>query len=162
MNLIPTDPETAMDFLSKLSKFYRYTVSTKEDKLIPLSKEIEFTRLYIDLLKVRFRNALNVEIEMDVESGQLIPPLSLQLLLENAVKHNVVSIDKPLSVTISYDHQCKEIVITNNFQKKIESVSSTGIGLENIKRRFEFFTKRPVKVFENLEIFQVSLPTISV
>ncbi len=162
MNLIPTNPEVAMNYLSKLSKFYRYAVNAQEEKLIPLSKEIEFAKLYIDLLKERFRDALEVTINIDKDSGQMIPPLSLQLLLENAVKHNVVSKDLPLIVEISFDELAGELVVTNNIQKKLDSVSSTGIGLDNIKKRFRYFTERPVKVIQDIERFQVSLPTITI
>lgn len=161
MNLIPTDPEAAMNYLTKLSKFYRYAVNAQEEKLIPLSKELEFANLYIDLLKERFRDALEIKMNIEQESDQMIPPLSLQLLLENAVKHNVVSRDMPLEVEISFDPLAGELLVTNNIQRKINSVSSTGIGLENIKKRFQYFTERPVKIIQDLERFQVALPTIT-
>ncbi len=160
MNLIPQDTEAAMSFLSKLSKFYRYSVSTKEEKLIPLAKEIEFAKLYIDLLKERFRDAINVNIDIENDHQYMIPPLSLQLLIENAVKHNVVSKETPLSVEIIFDDKVGELVVSNNVQRKLESVSSTGVGLKNIEKRFKYFTTRPVKIFNDLERFQVSLPTI--
>ena len=161
MNLIPTNPDAAMAFLTKLSKFYRYTVSTNEEKLIPLSKEIEYARLYIDLLKERFRDALDVNIDLDEHEDQMILPLSLQLLIENAVKHNVVSKDAPLQVEITFDKRTGELVVSNNVQKKLTSVASTGMGLQNIKQRFQYFTNRPIKIIQDLERFQVSLPTIT-
>ena len=161
MNLIPTNQEAAMSFLSKLSKFYRYTVNTNDEKLIPLSKEIEYARLYIDLLKERFRDALDVNIDLDDHDDQLILPLSLQLLIENAVKHNVVSKDAPLRVDITFDKSTGELVVSNNVQKKISSTTSTGMGLENIKKRFQFFTTRPIKIIQDIERFQVCLPTIT-
>ncbi len=160
MNLIPTDQERAMNYLSKLSKFYRYAVGVKEEKLIPLSKEIEFANLFVDLLHERFRDALDVKIIVDNEQGHMIPPLSLQLLIENAVKHNVVSKDAPLSIEIVLDAEEGEIVISNNIQRKLNSVESSGMGLSNIKERFKYFTSRPVKVVQNIELFQVALPTI--
>ena len=141
-------------FLSKLSKFYRYTVNTTEEKLIPLSKEIEYARLYIDLLKERFHAALEVKIDLDDHDDQMILPLSLQLLIENAVKHNVVSKDSPLHVEISFDKSTGELVVTNNIQKKISSSKSTGMGLDNIKKRFQYFTNRPIKIIQDIERFK--------
>ena len=161
MNLIPTNQDAAMTYLSKLSKFYRYAVNAQQEKLIPISKEIEFATLYVDLLKERFRDALNVRMDIEPSADQMIPPLSLQLLIENAVKHNVVSKDMPLNVEIAFDAGIGELVVTNNLQKKLDSATSTGIGLENIKKRFRYFTERPVKIIQDLERFQVALPTIT-
>jgi len=161
MNLIPTNQDKAMSYLSKLSKFYRYAVGVKEEKLIPLSKEIEFANLYVDLLNVRFADALDVSIDIDSHSGQMIPPLSLQLLIENAVKHNVVSRESPLRVSITFDRDEGELVVVNNLQKKMDSVASSGMGLVNIKKRFQYFTQRPVKVIQDLNYFQVTLPTVT-
>lgn len=161
MNLIPNDQEAAMNYLSKLSKFYRYAVGVKEEKLIPLQKEIEFAHLFVDLLHERFKDALDVKINVEGGSSQKVPPLSLQLLIENAVKHNVVSRESPLSIEIEFDEQEGELVVSNNVQRKINSVSSTGMGLDNIKNRFKYFTSRPVKIIDDLERFQVALPTIS-
>ncbi len=160
MNLIPTDQEAAMNYLSKLSKFYRYAVGVKEEKLIPLQKEIEFAHLFVDLLHERFKDALDVKINVQGGEGQKVPPLSLQLLIENAVKHNVVSRESPLNIEIEFDEREGELVVSNNVQRKINSVSSTGMGLENIKSRFKYFTSRPVKIIDDIERFQVALPTI--
>ena len=161
MNLIPSDQDAAMNYLSKLSKFYRYAVGVKEEKLIPLQKEIEFAHLFIDLLHERFKDALDVKINVQGGEDQKVPPLSLQLLIENAVKHNVVSRESPLSIEIELNESEGEIVVSNNVQRKINSVTSTGMGLENIKSRFKYFTDRPVKIIDNLDRFQVALPTIS-
>lgn len=160
MNLIPKDQDTAMNYLSKLSKFYRHAVGVKEEKLIPLQKEVEFAHLYIDLLYERFQDALDVTINIENTSGQMIPPLSLQLLLENAVKHNVVSRESPLKISIEFDAEVGELVISNNVQEKIDTIESSGVGLENIKRRFAFFTLKPIKIVHNTDFFQVALPTI--
>lgn len=162
MNLIPNDQDAAMNYLSKLSKFYRYAVGVKEEKLIPLHKEIEFAHLFVDLLHERFKDALDVRINVQGGEEQKVPPLSLQLLIENAVKHNVVSRESPLNIEIELDEREGELVVSNNVQRKINSVSSTGMGLENIKSRFKYFTDRPVKIIDDIERFQVALPTISV
>lgn len=162
MNLIPTDPDRATQYLSKLSKFYRYAVSERDDKLIPLSKEIEFAHLYADLLEERFHNALDVNINVPQAQGFLIPPLTLQLLIENAVKHNVVSTDEPLELIIKQEEDDSgNLIVKNNIQKKINAVSSTGLGLKNIKKRFALFTTNQVVIDDDHDIFQVSLPLIS-
>lgn len=161
MNLIPTDPERATAFLSKLSKFYRYAVGEKEEKLIPLSKEIEFAHLYADLLRERFANSLDVVIDVDARPNMMIPPLTLQLLVENAVKHNVVSEEMQLRVDISMLEDEKIIQVSNNLQRKITAVSSSGIGLDNIKKRFELFHGLDsVDVIETDSCFKIQIPII--
>ncbi len=162
MNLIPNDQEAAMNYLSKLSKFYRYAVGVKEEKLIPLHKEIEFAHLFVDLLHERFKDALDVKINVQGGEDQKVPPLSLQLLIENAVKHNVMSRESPLNIEIELNEHEGELVVSNNVQRKLNSVSSTGMGLENIKSRFKYFTDRPIKIIDDVERFQVALPTISI
>lgn len=160
MNLIPLDQDRAMSYLSKLSKFYRHAVNAQEEKLIPVKKEIEFATLYMSLLEERFRKGVNFEMELsDIRGGQ-IPPLSLQLLIENAVKHNVVSKDQPLTISINYNKENQYLTIENNIQKKLDAVASTGMGLENIRKRFSFFTERPIHIAETEEKFVVQLPII--
>ena len=103
MNLIPTDQDKAMKFLSKLSKFYRFAVGNREEKMIDLCKELECAYLYIDLLKERFKDGLQVDIQNVKEGTYKILPMSLQMLIENAVKHNIVSKAQPLNIQISLD-----------------------------------------------------------
>ncbi|MEL6389612.1 MAG: histidine kinase [Bacteroidota bacterium] len=162
MNLIQTDSEAAIDYLTRLSKFYRYTVSTKEEKLIPLSKEHEFAHLYSELLKTRFGEGLQFECHLKPDQQYRILPLSLQLLIENAVKHNIVSRNQPLHIKIDVDQPSQTLIVKNNLQRKLESVSSTGIGLKNIKQRFSYFTDRPIEIFETRSAFSVHLPLLPV
>ncbi len=161
MNLIPTDPDRATMYLSKLSKFYRYAVGEKEEKLIPLSKEIEFAHLYADLLSERFAGTLDVLIDVDAIPSMRIPPLTLQLLIENAVKHNVVSEEMPLKVKVKSVEEGKTVEVSNNLQRKITAVSSSGIGIKNIKKRFDFFRdSEDVTVIETDSCFKVRVPII--
>jgi len=159
MNLIPKDQERAMSYLSKLSKFYRYSVGQHEASLVALHEEIKNAELYAELLKERFRDSISVEIDI-IKSQKKVVPLSLQLLIENAVKHNIVSKNKPLHIKVSMDKNEEYVCITNNLQRKIQEVNSTGIGLENISRRFEFFTEKKVQVNDQDGQFNVSLPLI--
>ena len=95
MNLIPVDADRAMNYLSKLSKFYRYTVSNQEQSLVPLPKELENVNIYADLLKERFHRGINIQLPQNSTAKSQIIPLCLQLLIENAVKHNIVATKTP-------------------------------------------------------------------
>lgn len=161
MNLIPTDPETAMDYLSKLSKFYRYSVGSNDDKIIPVSKEMECAQLYADLLKVRFRDAIRFDFPESYNTAGHILPMSLQLLIENAVKHNIVSRSLPLKVVITLDADEEYITVKNNVQKKMESVKSTGMGLRNIEERYAYFTDKKIRCTVTEDNFAVSLPLLN-
>jgi len=160
MNLIPKDPDRATNYLTKLSKFYRYSVSYNEDTTVPIQHEIENARNYADLLHERFGDNINITIKNPTKVNVNVLPMSLQLLIENAVKHNIVSKNKPLYINIEVDENANTVTVENNLQRKIHAVSSTGIGLENIKKRIAYFTKDKMKIDENLESFTVSIPLI--
>ena len=160
MNLIPKDQDKAMSYLSKLSKFYRYTVSHQDETLISITTEIENSKTFADLLKERFGENISIEIDCMLGNGKMILPLSLQLLIENAVKHNIVSKSKPLNIKI-YCTDDNYIHIENNLQRKIQAVSSTGIGLDNIKKRFAYLTDREVIIKESTDQYLISLPLIN-
>lgn len=161
MNLIPTDPDKAMNYLSKLSRFYRYAVGNREQASVPIHTELKNLEIYADLLRERFAKSIEIELPKVVEKQGLIPPLSLQMLLENAIKHNIVSKNKPLHISINIDEEGEYIWIRNNIQRKIQAVESTGMGLGNIKKRLSFFTEKPVEIHQNDSTFVVGLPLIS-
>lgn len=158
MNLIPSDPNRAMNYLNKLSRFYRYTVSNQEQQLVPLSTELENVKIYADLLKERFHDGIDISVSEDTINGAQILPLCLQLLIENAVKHNIVSTKKPLKIEVSKEGEY--IYVRNNIQKRIREVSSTGMGLKNIRNRIAFFTDIPLTVNEKESTFEVTVPLI--
>lgn len=160
MNLIPTDSERAMNYLSKLSKFYRYTVSKQDDHVVALQSEIENLHIYADLLMERFHQGISITLPETVPSGARILPLCLQLLIENAVKHNIVGKRKPLSIEVNLHRDEKYIEVKNNIQRKIQGVDSTGMGLKNIRNRFAFYTDAPVMVKEEGNTFIVLIPLI--
>jgi two-component system LytT family sensor kinase len=159
-NLIPKEPDLAMTYLNKLSKFYRYTVDVKGEKLIPLSEEMKRAKLYGELLSVRFRDALTIQYEHIDSLVAKIPSLSLQLLIENAIKHNIVSNEDPLNIDVRLTEDGKYIQVCNNLQLKMQEVESTGIGLKNIKKRIAFFTEEKLLVTESDSEFCVKLPLI--
>lgn len=160
--LIPEDAEKSVKFVQKLSKVYRYILEMSDEKLIPLQKELDFLNSYIFLLKERFEENLHVEINIPkARMNDKIIPLSLQILFENAIKHNVISSSKPLKIKVLINEMGK-LIVENNLQKKKQIRDSTKFGLENIKNRYRFFSNEAVDVIATSTSFIVSLPLISV
>jgi sensor histidine kinase YesM len=158
-SLIPENPKHAVDFVQQLSKVYRHILEVKDEKSISLKDELEVLSAYTFLLKTRFDKNLNVNINIPVEKLQKrIVPLSLQILMENAIKHNIVSSDKPLHIDVFTENG--SLVISNNLQIKNQLNESTGIGLDNIRNRYKMLSDTPVKVTANETNFTVSIPLI--
>ena len=158
-SLIPENPEHAVDFVQELSKVYRHILEVKEEKSISLKDELEVLNAYTFLLKTRFDKNLQVNINIPPEKmQQKIVPLSLQILMENAIKHNIVSADKPLHIDVFTENG--SLVVSNNLQMKKQINESTGIGLDNIRNRYKLLSNKPVKVTESETNFTVSIPLI--
>ncbi len=160
MNLIPMNPDRATNYLSKLSKFYRYTVSNKDEAIVPLTEELEHVKIYADILQERFQEGLIIRTPESIPHSAKVIPLCLQLLIENAVKHNVVGRKKPLTISISTDKKVGFLTVSNNIQKRIQEVKSTGLGLKNIKDRVAYFSKKEIIITETESNFSVSVPLI--
>ena len=159
-SIIPENSDIAVKFTSELSKFYRFILELKDKELIPLCKEKECVDSFIYLQKIRFEEHLNIEIDIDDEDLKLyIVPLSLQILVENAIKHNIVSKSKPLKISIYAKKG--QICVENNIQLKRET-ESTHTGLENIRQRYELLTKKKISVVDDKNIFSVCIPLVSV
>jgi len=157
--LIPEDSGRAVKFVEKLSKVYRYILEIKDQKVISLEEEVRFLNAYLFLLKERFEDNLKVEIDIPKERmGDNVLPLSLQMLIENAIKHNVISKERPLSITVKTDKG--HIHVENNLQLKNQVMNSTKMGLQNIRKRYRFFTDSTVVVMETKDLFAVSLPLL--
>ena len=158
--IIPEDSDTAVKFVQKLSKVYRYILEMRDSKVIELKEELDFLKSYTFLLKERFGENLNININVPGESlSDKILPLSLQLLFENAIKHNIISSKKPLTIEV-FVEKGKKLVVQNNLQKKKQSYNGTQMGLENIKNRYRLFSDLEVDVFETEEHFTVLLQLI--
>jgi two-component system, LytTR family, sensor kinase len=158
-SLIPENPKHAIDFVQQLSKVYRHILDVKDEKSILLQEELEVLKAYAFLLKTRFGDNLSVTISIPNEKmKKRIVPLSLQLLMENAIKHNIVSANKPLQINIFSDNG--SIVVDNNLQMKKQISESTGIGLDNIRNRYKLLSDKVVKVIESETNFTVSIPLI--
>jgi two-component system, LytTR family, sensor kinase len=158
-SVIPENPAQAIDFVEQLSKVYRHILEVKDERTIPLKEELDVLRAYAFLLKTRFCNNLDINIDVAEEKMQKkIVPLSLQLLMENAIKHNIVSADKPLTIDVYAVNGT--LVVSNNLQKKNQVFESTGIGLDNIRNRYKLLGDKVVEVTESSTSFIVSIPLI--
>jgi hypothetical protein len=158
-SLIPENPKHAVDFVQQLSKVYRHILEVKDEKSILLKDELDLLNAYTFLLKTRFDKNLAVHISIPTEKLQKrIVPLSLQILMENAIKHNIVSADKPLHIDISAVNG--SLVVSNNLQMKNQVNECTGIGLDNIRNRYKLISEKPVNVTTTDNNFTVSIPLI--
>ena len=159
-SLIEEDPIAAQKFTTSLSKVYRYVLEQKDKELVSVAEEIAFAKTYMNLLLMRFENSITFEIPDTIENDEAkVVPLSLQLLLENCIKHNEVSETKPLHIKISL--QKGVLVVSNNLQKKEVLSDRKGVGLENIVSRYGILTHRKVLVEENENEFKISLPILT-
>lgn len=156
--LIHEDPVLAERFTKDLSHVYRYILQHKEKEVVELGTELDFTQAYINLMKVRFAESLNINVDVAPEHRHLlIAPLTLQLLLENALKHNVASAAKPLQVDIHVENG-RTLVVRNSLHRKQGTVEGTGTGLNNVRQRYAYLSEREVDVIETREHFLVALP----
>lgn len=159
-SLIMEDPARAVTFVNELSSVYRYLLQANERQLTTLKSELTFLRDYFHLLKTRFGDG--VHLEVDVEEDQrayLLPPLTLQLLIENAVKHNIVLTQKPLHIRV-YTDRNDNLVVVNNLQKKTSPVLSNKVGLRTIISKYRLLNKGAVRVTETPAHFRVELPLV--
>ncbi|MGB5363070.1 MAG: 2TM domain-containing protein [Aureibaculum sp.] len=159
-SLIDENPEAAQQFTTSLSKVYRYVLEQKNKELVTVDEELQFARTYVNLLKMRFEDSIVFEIPEKSENPEAkVVPLSLQLLLENAVKHNVVNASKPLYIKI-YEKE-GNLVVENNLQSKEVIKRSSGVGLTNIKQRYALLTNRKVLIQKTSASFIVEIPMLT-
>jgi sensor histidine kinase YesM len=160
--LISTDTQKASLFTDNLAEVYRYILSQKDQTMVLLEDELTFTHKYTELLHLRFGNAIRFKkhFSSNLDKEYLIPPTSVFVALENAVKHNEVSEQFPLQVNI--DLQDDWLTITNKIRAKRNLQHSSGIGLKNLNDRFYILTGKHIGVSETKEAFEVKLPLIPV
>lgn len=153
------ETERASNFIHKLADMYRYMLNNDQNPLVKISDELDFTHKYLDLLKERFTEGMLFEIDVAEEyHDRYIVPCALQLLVENATKHNIVSADMPLHISIRVEQQ--HIVVVNNLQLRTHGQPSTHLGLENIRRQYLDITKRDISVTKTANEFIVKLPIV--
>ena len=161
--LIPEDEGKAVKFVQKLSKVYRYFLEIQDQQVIPLKEELDFLKAYVFLIKERFGENLRIHLNTPDHFLEMsIVPLSLQILFENAIKHNVISKSRPLTIELSINTQTDYLVVKNNLQKKRQVTPSTKIGLQNIKDRYAYFSNRPLFIEQTEASFTVKVPLIAV
>jgi sensor histidine kinase YesM len=161
-HLIEVKPEKAKQFNDNLADVYRYILHNKGRDLVLLSEEMHFLEDYFSLLKIRFENAVQMKINIPpaVYDAYLIPPISLQVLIENAVKHNEFSDTAPLVVDI--EMKGEELLVHNTIRRKILRRASSKIGLQNLNERYKLTTQKSIVVNEGGKDFTVSLPVLKI
>jgi len=159
-SLIEENPKNAQKFTTSLSKVYRYVLEQKNKDLITVDEELNFARTYMSLLKMRFEDSIIFEIPEQASNPESkVVPLSLQLLLENAVKHNMVTSSKPLHIKI-YE-KAGMLIVENNLQPKQIVKKSSGVGLENIKQRYQLLSNKTVSINQSTSSFAVAIPMLT-
>ncbi|MFT7350909.1 MAG: hypothetical protein ACI9XR_000632 [Flavobacterium sp.] len=159
-SLIEENPDAAQKFTTSLSKVYRYVLEQKDKELVTVQEELNFAKTYMNLLKMRFENSITFEIATDIQNLEAkIVPFSLQLVLENCIKHNIVSEAKPLNIQI-YEEK-NTLIIENNLQKKEVLGDRKGVGLENIVNRYALISQRKVAVEQTENYFKIKLPILT-
>lgn len=159
--LIAENQNIAIEYTQKLSDVYRYILQNKERELVRLSEELDFAKDYLFLLKMRYPDNLHATFRIDSLMYDYfhIAPLTIQMLIENAIKHNVVSKAHPLNIEI-YVENGRSIVVKNNLQTKRAIEKSTKTGLLNIQKRYEYLGQRKIDVITTARNFMVAVPLI--
>ena len=158
-SLVYSDQDKAVDFINQLSKVYRYVLENRESELATLESEMIFIDSYIFLLQIRFQKNIHFEITIHNEQlNNLLPPMSLQILVENAIKHNEISSEQPLNIKLFTENNY--LVVQNNFQLRKNHEPSSKTGLQNIKDRYEFFTTDEVEIIQTEKHFIVKIPLL--
>jgi LytS/YehU family sensor histidine kinase len=149
--------EPAQQYLSRLSDVYRYVLVSKDRNTVTLREEMEFVNAFLYLAKVRFTTGLTIEKDIpDSVLEQLVAPLSVQLLVENALKHNVITRENPLTISILVENNF--LWVKNEIKPKVHFESGTKVGLNNIMERYRLLTSMPVKILKEANRFEVGLP----
>ncbi len=159
-SLVHQNPDLATRFIHQLSGMYRYILSYSEDSLVPLDQELTFLRSYLFLMQIRFGDNLRIDIDLPALDGYMVAPLTLQLLAENAFKHNEVSQANPLSLRIYFAPDGHHVVVSNPIQPRTMPAESTGVGLSNIRKRYLLLSGRQVSIHQSNGRFEVFIPLI--
>jgi len=159
-SLMYEDRDMASDFLSRLASSYRYILDNTEEDLVSLKKELNFLDSYIFMMNIRHEGALKIQSEIKVGAEEfLVPTLSLQMLVENALKHNYFSKEKPLHIRISSVGRIG-LVVENTLRQRVNEENSTQLGLKNIQKRYSYYTNQEVSIEKEDELFRVTMPLL--
>jgi ligand-binding sensor domain-containing protein len=159
VSLIESDKNIAVEYVEKLSGFFRNILQYRDLDLISLDQELEIIKTYFFIQKKRFGENFRFDIRVsDYFLQSFIPPLTLQMLVENALKHNIVSRTKPLLIEVYVDGDC--LIVKNNVQPKLNKEKSTGVGLKNIRDRYRIIVRKEIKIEQKKDFYFVALPLI--
>jgi sensor histidine kinase YesM len=156
-SMVDLQDKQASEFIVMLSEFYRAALDKKPAALIPLADELHTLHAYVFLLQARFEDGLKLDINIPDED-YLIPPFTLQMLVENCIKHNIVSLDEPLHISIRTTG--KQLIVENNLQLKRQAGASTHTGLDNIRKRYQHLGQGQIDIIPSTTLFTVKLPLI--
>jgi two-component system LytT family sensor kinase len=157
--MVESNDAHTVEFILKLSDFYRFTLESRKLNLIRLADELEIIDAYMFLLKARFEEGIDLSIEIDQQYySSLIPPFTLQLLIENCIKHNVVSLEHPLQIRLYSENDF--IIVENKLRLKRTPEASMGMGLENINQRYIHLLEKKIEILTTETIFSIKLPVI--
>jgi hypothetical protein len=157
-DLVYEDQKKAVGFITQLSQLFRYVLDSREKELVPVTEELEFIQAYIYLLQTRFEDKLSIELEFDALDEEMIVPMTLQLLIENCVKHNEISASLPLSIVIKRKEDY--IKVENTLQPKAAGTDSKKTGLSNISQQYKYFTDKGIILTETDHSYAVAVPLI--
>lgn len=157
-DLVYDDQALAVKFIQQMSDLFRYVLDSRDRELVPLKEELDFIHSFAFLLKTRFEDKLQIDIDVQANPDDYIVPMTLQLLVENAVKHNEVSEAFPLRIVVRRNEDCLEV--ENNYQPKKMGEDSTKTGLKNITQQFAFFSEVPIRIISSDERYMVRVPIL--
>ena len=158
-SLIPKSPKLAVKFTSQFSKVFRKLLENNEEVIIPLEQELDFIKSFLFLQKMRFDKSLEIQVKIEKKKlNRALPPFGLQLLIENAIKHNIISEEQPLKITIN--NEGDYLQVQNNLQLRMVHEQSTGIGLKNLKARYKLLTDLPVIIEKTEAYYTAKIPLI--
>lgn len=154
-------PRNAVLFAQRLSDVYRYILQSQQQRLVTLESELSFIDSYLFLHKVRLGDCIRIENKVESENYDLkLPSLTLQLLVENVIKHNIINMDMPMTIQIAYEQQSGKIVVVNAIRIK-PNVASTGMGLKNLSARYRLICDRDISIESNTNYFTVKVPALN-
>lgn len=160
-NLVYKSPDLSAEYITQLSKSYRYILDKKFENLVSIRTELEFLESYLFLMRIRHQDSISFHIDIDekIKFTGLLPPATLQMLVENAVKHNRFSMNDPLHITIK--NEADSLVVSNELRKRSVLSHSMGVGLDNIRKRYELTSDKRIEIIETTGRFTVKVPIIS-
>lgn len=160
-SLMREDVGKSQVFVQNLSTVLRYSLDFQKKELIAISEELQLLEAYLYLLKIRFGDKINLKFEQVEFAKGFVPPLALQLLIENAVNHNEIATQRPLKIQIIYEKESSTLSVINNLSPKRQNTSGGGLGLFNLNNRYELLSKKQIEITQNEAEFKVVIPVLT-